>query len=99
MELHERAERLLHLHRGKILVLPNAWDVASARVVEEAGFPAVATSSAGVAAVVGYSHGGRAPPGGMLEKVVRLRPPRRLPRTAVLEAGARFRGQTVEAPV
>ncbi|NUS56770.1 MAG: isocitrate lyase/phosphoenolpyruvate mutase family protein, partial [Streptomycetaceae bacterium] len=40
--------RALH-HTDTPLVLVNAWDVASARLVEEAGFPAVATSSAGVA--------------------------------------------------
>jgi 2-methylisocitrate lyase-like PEP mutase family enzyme len=33
-----------------VLVLPNVWDVASARIVEEAGYHAVATTSAGVAA-------------------------------------------------
>jgi enamine deaminase RidA (YjgF/YER057c/UK114 family) len=41
--------RSLH-HSQHILVLPNAWDVASARIFEEAGFHSVATSSGGVAA-------------------------------------------------
>ena len=46
------------LHDGPaILVLPNAWDVISARVYEDAGFPAVATSSAGLANSLGYSDG------------------------------------------
>ena len=46
------------LHGGPaILVLPNAWDVISARVYEEAGFPAVATSSAGLANSLGYTDG------------------------------------------
>jgi 2-methylisocitrate lyase-like PEP mutase family enzyme len=46
------------LHGGPaILVLPNAWDVISARVYEDAGFPAVATSSAGLANSLGYSDG------------------------------------------
>ena len=46
------------LHGGPaILVLPNAWDVISARVYEEAGFPAVATSSAGLANSLGYADG------------------------------------------
>src|SRR5207245_2140710 len=45
-----RGEVFRRLHAGKpILVLPNVWDVASARIVEQAGFPAIATSSAGVA--------------------------------------------------
>jgi len=48
--------RELH-HRKEILVLPNAWDVPSARVFENAGFPAVATSSAGVMVSLGYEDG------------------------------------------
>jgi len=54
----ERAEDFRALHRkGRILVLPNAWDVASARVFENAGFPAVATSSAGMMVSLGYPDG------------------------------------------
>jgi 2-methylisocitrate lyase-like PEP mutase family enzyme len=49
--------RSLHSRRGKILVLPNAWDVASARVFENMGFPAVATSSAGMLVSLGYPDG------------------------------------------
>src|SRR5437899_10853534 len=46
------------LHRGKrILILPNAWDVPSARVFEDAGFPAVATSSTGMMVSLGYPDG------------------------------------------
>src|SRR5579864_2031366 len=48
--------RELH-HRKEILILPNAWDVPSARVFEDAGFPAVATSSAGVMVSLGYPDG------------------------------------------
>lgn len=48
------AGALLALHvPGSPLVLPNAWDAWSARLVEEAGFPAVATSSAAVARALG----------------------------------------------
>ncbi len=55
----ERAEDFRALHHGKrILVLPNAWDVPSARVFEDAGFPAVATSSAGMLVSLGYPDGG-----------------------------------------
>ena len=53
----EKAEAFRRLHRGKILILPNAWDVASARLFEEAGFPAVATSSAGMMVSLGYPDG------------------------------------------
>jgi 2-methylisocitrate lyase-like PEP mutase family enzyme len=54
----EKAEAFRAMHRGeKILVLPNAWDVPSARVFEDAGFGAVATSSAGVMVSLGYPDG------------------------------------------
>jgi len=42
----ERAEKLRKLHHGpRILALPNAWDVVSARILEEVGHPAIATST------------------------------------------------------
>lgn len=54
----EKAEDFRSLHLGgKILVLPNAWDAASARLFEESGFPAVATSSAGMMVSLGYPDG------------------------------------------
>jgi 2-methylisocitrate lyase-like PEP mutase family enzyme len=54
----EKAEDFRALHHGKrILVLPNAWDVPSARVFEDAEFPAVATSSAGMLVSLGYPDG------------------------------------------
>ena len=43
--------------KGQILVLPNAWDAASARLVQDAGAKAVATSSAAVAWSNGYADG------------------------------------------
>ncbi len=50
----EKAEQFRKLHHGpRILVLPNAWDVASARILEELGYPAIATTSAGVAFSLG----------------------------------------------
>jgi len=54
----EKAEDFRSLHRGRrILILPNGWDVPSARVFEDAGFPAVATSSAGMMVSLGYPDG------------------------------------------
>jgi len=54
----EKAEEFRSLHYAKkILVLPNAWDVPSARVFEDAGFPAIATSSAALAISVCYPDG------------------------------------------
>lgn len=96
--LRERAAVLRRLHdRSRILLLPNAWDVASARMVEEAGFPAVATSSAGIAAVLGYPDGQRIGRDEMLEMVSRITRALRVPVTADLEAGYDDAGATVEA--
>ena len=53
-----KAEQLRKLHYGPdVLVLPNAWDCASARIFEDLGFPAIATTSAGVAFSLGYPDG------------------------------------------
>jgi 2-methylisocitrate lyase-like PEP mutase family enzyme len=97
MDIHvqaEKAERLRKLHHGPhILVLPNAWDVASARLMEELGYPAIATTSAGVAASLGYPDGQRISRGEMLEVVTRITRAVRVPVTADMEAGY---GTTVE---
>ncbi len=53
-----KAEEFRNLHdRKSVLILPNAWDVPSARVFEDEGFPAVATSSAGMLVSLGYPDG------------------------------------------
>jgi 2-methylisocitrate lyase-like PEP mutase family enzyme len=44
-----------------MLVLPNVWDAASAAIVAEAGFPAVATASAAISAMLGHPDGEGAP--------------------------------------
>lgn len=49
------------LHRGPLLLLPNAWDAMSARMMEQAGFRAVGTSSAAVAWSLGYGDGEEMP--------------------------------------
>jgi 2-methylisocitrate lyase-like PEP mutase family enzyme len=76
------AFRDLH-HRPKILVLPNAWDCMSARLFEQAGFPALATTSRGVAAVLGYPDGQHIRPHEMLEMVGRTTKTASVPVTAV----------------
>jgi 2-methylisocitrate lyase-like PEP mutase family enzyme len=81
-----RAFRELHVGPG-ILVLPNAWDVATARLVEEAGFPAIATTSAGVAWAHGYPDGERISRNEMLEAVRRIAAAVRVPVTADVEGG------------
>jgi 2-methylisocitrate lyase-like PEP mutase family enzyme len=83
-----KAEQLRKLHRGpRILILANAWDVISARIVEDAGFPAVATTSAGVAAVLGYPDGQRIPQREVLEFVARIARAVSVPVTADMESG------------
>ena len=70
-----------------ILLLPNAWDVASARVVEQGGFGAVATTSAGVAFSLGYPDGQRISREEMLTVVSRIAAGVKVPVTADVEAG------------
>jgi 2-methylisocitrate lyase-like PEP mutase family enzyme len=83
-----KAELLRSLHRGpEILVLPNAWDVASARIFEEAGAEAIATTSAGVAFTLGYPDGERIPREQMLAVVARIAANVNLPVTADVESG------------
>ena len=90
----QKAEQFRKLHHGpSMLVLPNAWDVVSARILEECGHPAIATSSAAVAFSRGYPDGQRIPRDEMLDVVARIAGAVRVPVTADLEAGY---GTTVE---
>jgi 2-methylisocitrate lyase-like PEP mutase family enzyme len=90
----EKAEQFRKLHHGpRLLLLPNAWDVASACILEECGFPAIATTSAGIAYSLGYPDGQRISRDEMLEVVGRIAHAVRIPVTADLEAGY---GTTVE---
>ena len=84
----ELGRKFLELHRGpKILVLPNAWDAASARIFEQAGFPAIGTSSAGVAFALGYPDGQNISRDEMLGVVRRIAETVEVPVTADVEAG------------
>jgi 2-methylisocitrate lyase-like PEP mutase family enzyme len=80
------AFREMH-HAGQTLVLPNVWDVASARVIEEAGFAAIATSSAGVAFSLGYPDGQKISREEMLARIARIARSVKAPVTADVEAG------------
>jgi 2-methylisocitrate lyase-like PEP mutase family enzyme len=83
-----KAEQLRKLHSGpKMLVLPNAWDIASARIIEDLGFPAIATTSAGIAATLGYPDGQKISRDEMLGVVARIAKAVHLPVTADVEAG------------
>ena len=80
------AFRVLHSGR-EILLLPNVWDVASARLIEESGFKAAATSSAGIAFSLGYPDGQRISREQMLAVIARIAKAVRVPVTADVEAG------------
>jgi 2-methylisocitrate lyase-like PEP mutase family enzyme len=83
-----KAEKLRALHHGpEILVLPNAWDCASARIFEELNFPAIATTSAGVAFSLGYADGQNIPGKEMLAAVAKIAHAVDVPVTADLEGG------------
>ncbi len=88
MTQQARAEALRALHHGPSpLILPNAWDVVSARLFEEAGFRAIGTTSAGIAATLGYPDGERVPRDEMLAVVGRIARAVTIPVTADIEAG------------
>src|ERR671932_404558 len=86
-DLESRCESLRSLHRpGTPLLLPNAWDVATARAVVAAGFPVVATTSVGVAASLGYEDH-EAPGDEMLAAAARIARAVDVPVTVDAEAG------------
>lgn len=88
MDLARRAEKLRTLHHGsEPLLLPNVWDVASARAVAEAGFPVIATSSHAVAASLGFPDSDSIPAEAAFAAIARVAASVELPLTADLEAG------------
>jgi 2-methylisocitrate lyase-like PEP mutase family enzyme len=83
-----KAEAFRQMHdRRRILVLPNAWDAASARIFEDAGFSAVATTSAGVSYTAGYPDGEAIPRGDMVTIVRWIARSVAIPVTADIESG------------
>jgi 2-methylisocitrate lyase-like PEP mutase family enzyme len=86
--LDQRCSLLRALHvPGTPLVLANAWDAASARVVVAAGFPVIATTSGGVAATLGYEDGQDAPVDEMYAAAARIVRAVDVPVTVDSEAG------------
>ncbi len=86
-DLKAHADLLRELHDGPLLVLPNAWDVASAELVAELGFPVVATSSAAVADSLGHQDGEKAPWREMFAATARIAAAVPVPVTMDAEAG------------
>jgi 2-methylisocitrate lyase-like PEP mutase family enzyme len=85
------AEKFRSAHRGPLLLLPNAWDAMSARQFEAAGFPAIATTSGGVAWDLGFADGEKAPWREVLAATARIVQAVRVPVTADIEAGTAIR--------
>jgi 2-methylisocitrate lyase-like PEP mutase family enzyme len=95
LEQKRKAEMLRALHHGaKPLLLVNVWDVASARIIEQAGFPAVATTSAGIAFSEGHPDGQDIHADRMFARIAQIASAAQVPVTADVEAGY---GETPEA--
>lgn len=87
-EQKEKAAYFRQLHAAPpILVLPNAWDAASARILEQAGARAIATTSSGVAAALGYADGQHISRDMLIEVVARITRVVSCPVTVDMEAG------------
>lgn len=98
MNAEEKSRRLLELHHGETpLVLVNVWDAASACIVEQAGLPAIATSSAGVANALGCPDGQKLTWAEMLGAISRIAGGVQVPVTADIEAGFSPDAQSLEA--
>jgi len=87
-DLRKQCDHLRSLHQpGKPLLLPNVWDVATARAVVKAGFPVVATTSWGVAESLGYEDHEAAPAAEMFAAAARIARGVDVPVTVDAEAG------------
>jgi 2-methylisocitrate lyase-like PEP mutase family enzyme len=85
---NDRAARFRAQHDGpEVLVLPNAWDVLTARAFEDAGFPAVGTTSFGIARAHGLRDGANAAWDATLSTVSRMATALRIPLSVDMEGG------------
>jgi 2-methylisocitrate lyase-like PEP mutase family enzyme len=86
--LKDKADAFRGMHQAPpILVLPNAWDAVTARLFVRAGARAIATSSAAIAAVLGYADGQNVPRELMMEAIARIVRAVDVPVTADIESG------------
>lgn len=84
----EKAKQLYELHySNKLLVLPNIWDVLGALLLEDIGYPAIATASAAVAYTKGYNDGENIPFDDVLHNLKRIANSVNVPVTADIESG------------
>jgi 2-methylisocitrate lyase-like PEP mutase family enzyme len=98
--LQAKAEAFRQMHLGTdVIVLPNAWDHASATLMVAAGFPVIATTSAGIAFAQGHADGERLGRARMLELTGRIAAQSTVPVTADLEAGYGSSPEDVAATV
>jgi 2-methylisocitrate lyase-like PEP mutase family enzyme len=95
MNQQEHARVFHALHQDGLLILPNAWDAGSARIVEEAGAKAVATSSAAVAWAHGYPDGEALPLAALIAAVREIVRVVRVPVSVDMEAGFAADANTV----
>ncbi|ETW99528.1 MAG: hypothetical protein ETSY1_14675 [Candidatus Entotheonella factor] len=83
-----KGKAFIKMHQGpSLLLLPNAWDIGSALMLQQAGFPAIATTSAGIAYALGFPDNERMSRSQMIEAVERIVKRVEVPVTADLEAG------------
>lgn len=82
-----RARAFRAMHEPPALVLPNAWDAASARLIEAVGAEAVATTSAGIAWSLGYPDGDHLPRAAAIDAVKRIVAAVQVPVSADIEGG------------
>jgi 2-methylisocitrate lyase-like PEP mutase family enzyme len=87
MSQSKNAARFRALHDQRPLVLPNAWDASSARIIELAGAPAVATTSAGIAWALGRGDGQQLGRDEMLHAIERIVRSVEVPVNADVESG------------
>ena len=84
----DRARAFRDMHdRSTVLLLPNAWDAASARLFAQRGFSAIATTSGGLAWSLGYADGEQAPLDEVLAAIARIIRVVELPLTVDIETG------------
>lgn len=83
-----KSETFRELHApGRLLILPNAWDAGSARVIEECGAKAIATTSSGVSWSHGYPDRNALPVKALAAAVAEIARAIRIPLSVDFEGG------------